>query len=105
MSACCRSLFEGAESAGAEQAQQRRLDRTRQETAVHAMAGNPRQLVEARQTGIDRAGLAKSLGQQVLDKLGSCCGRGTFLRRHDTSLVVQGDLCNGGFALQQVERT
>ena len=54
ISACCRSLFEGAERAHAHKRRSRlRFDRARQETPMHAMAGNPRKLVQAGELGVD----------------------------------------------------
>ena len=65
---------------------------------MHAMTSDPRELVEASETRIHRALCAKSLGEQLLDELGGCFGFGALLHGHDTSLVVRGDLCNGGSA-------
>jgi hypothetical protein len=65
--------------AGAQQAHELRLDRTRQEAPVHAMAGDPRQLVQSPEIGIDRTRLAEPFGERILDQLGGCLRRGVLL--------------------------
>src|SRR5262249_56694746 len=67
--------------AGAKEPQQRGLDRARQKSSMHAMAGNSRELREPRQAGIDSDRLAEAFGELILDLLGG--GRDLLLHRDD----------------------
>ena len=66
MSACCRSLLLGADSAQAHSSRSRfGIDRAFGITPVHAAAGEAGQLVEAGQVLVDRERFAEALAQRI----------------------------------------
>ena len=68
MSACCRSLLLGADSAQAhKQPQQLGIDRALGVAPVHAAAGEAGQLVEAGEIFVDRERFAEAPVQGIAD--------------------------------------
>src|SRR5262249_1246651 len=75
------ALRRGGQRAGTQQPDEPGLHAARQETAMHAMAGNPRELFQARELRIDRTPLAEPFGQGRLDALGDFLGPDGLLHR------------------------